>query len=135
MESNTKLKVSYIISAIDRRSNILDPLNYKLILTDDLKIPSRIVDELKGTDSHFNTLKNIHDEYVKYSYDYPIKMLCGFRTLDDICEVTYITSLNYIPGLNKSGRIISIGEMQDNNIFIEEYYGELFVKFGGKTFA
>lgn len=133
MESNTKLKISYIISVVDYRKKY-EPTDFKWVLDDESRVPSKIINKV-GKDSHFTSLKEIHDQYIKYDFDYVNKTLCGFRTFDDICEVSYITSINYVPNLNKAGRIIAIGELQDFNIFIEDYYGELFAKFGGKAFA
>lgn len=132
MESNT-IKISHIISVTDRRYNKSNANYLKIILDNDLKIPSLTLDVVEA-DCHSKALDSLCRTYLKYDPLYVTKSLCGFRTFDNLCEVIYFSSVNYMLGLNQSGRIFSLGEIQEQQIEIEEFYGKLFTELSGRTY-
>lgn len=129
----TKIKISYIISVTDRRYSKADSNYLKLILDNNLKIPSVTLDVIEA-DGHMRALESLCGQYLKYDPSYLSKSLCGFRTFDNLCEVIYFSSVNYMLGLNKTGRIFSLGEIQEQQIEIEDYYGKLFTEHSGRTY-
>lgn len=136
MESNSiKLKVSYIFISLNRKRAIFQDI-IQLLLTEDLKIPSVTINNLKDFNDPIEMLKGIHEDYLKYSFDFVIERLAKIRFIDhNICEVTYIASLNYIPGFNKKGRVFSLNELVKQNIDIEEYYGEIISRNSSNIFG
>jgi hypothetical protein len=129
-----ELKITYIISAIDKSKNITDPRYLNILLDENKQPPSLIIKAFFGK-SEKDYLKSIHDTYLKYHYEFVSKTLCGFRKIDfNKAEVVYLTAVDYFPDINKSGEFFNIAEIQDQNILLEEYYGELFFRFGSGTF-
>lgn len=121
------VKISYLIVAFDR--NNITKSNVKLLLRDDFSIPYVIIDNLGGKDP-LDFLKVLHEEYVEYDFDFPYKTLCGVRFVENTCEITYLITLNYVPSMNKKGRLFSFAEIQEREIEIEDYYGEYFAQSG-----
>lgn len=132
MELDTVIKLSYIISVNDIRKNLMNLADKMLILTEDRCIPSAWIDNFEDS-AHLETLKKLNNDYLKYDFEYVKPILGDFRIKDGIPEVTYVANVIYNPGLNKRGRLMSISEINNNNILIEDYYGKIFVKFGGKV--
>lgn len=133
MEFN-KLKISYLVVALDKTLTNVNKSYLKLLLTDDLSVPSIIIDDISNFESPLEALRRLHDEYIKYNFEFPIKQLCDVRFVGNICEITYLITLNYVPKMNKKGRLFSLREIQERNIEIEEYYGKNFVKSGANIF-
>jgi hypothetical protein len=129
-----ELKITYIVSAIDRSKNITDPRYLSILLDENKQPPSSTIKAFFGK-SETDYLRSIHEKYLKYHYEYVSKTLCGFRKIDfNKAEVVYLATVEYFPDINKSGEFFNIAEIQDQNILLEEYYGELFFKFGSGTF-
>jgi hypothetical protein len=135
MEHGTiKLKVTYLVVALDKYKKNIDRSYFKLLLSEKDEVLSRTVFSLNGPDVEKDILKDIHSKYLNYDFDYVYKNLCGFRTFEGMCEACYITTVNYIPDFYKSGNLYTLDEIQERNILIEEYYGELFTRHGSRTF-
>jgi hypothetical protein len=129
-----KLKVSYLVVALDKRKAAIDRSYLKLLFDENDEVISRTVSSLPGKDAEKQILKELHSQYINYDFDYVYKTLCGFRTFQDLCEVCYITNVNYMPDFYKAGNLYTLDEIQERNILIEEYYGELVTKFRTHTF-
>lgn len=129
------LKISYLIAAVRRDKQVTDPHYLNILLNNDKQVPSKTIKAFIGETDEVDILKEIHSEYLNYHFEYVHKMLCGFRKLDaKNIEVCYITTVNYLPDINKNGEIYSLDDIQNENILLEEYYAELFFKFGPSTF-
>lgn len=129
-----ELKITYIITALDKSKQINDPRYLNILLDEFNCIPSISIKAFLGNDEE-HYLKQIHDSYLKYHFEYVTKSLVGFRkTGYASCEVVYMCSVDYLPDIVKSGSFYNLSEIQDSNILIEEYYGECFFKFGAGTF-
>lgn len=134
MEPSTlKLKVTYLVVALDKTKQNIDRNYLKLLLDNNNEVPSKTVCSV-STDDNVKILKELHNEFLNYDYGYVYKTLAGFRIIDNTCEVCYIATMNYIPDFYKSGNVYTLNEIQDRNILIEEYYGEIFAKFGSRSF-
>lgn len=132
--SPIKLKVSYLVVALDKHKGNTDRSYLRLLLSENNEVLSRTADILPELDFDKKLLKELHSQYVRYDYDYVYKSLCGFRTFENLCEVCYICNVHYMPDFYKSGNLYSLDEIQDRNILIEEYYGELFTRFRTAAF-
>lgn len=129
-----KLKVTYLVVALDKRKAAIDRSYLKILLTETNEVLSRTVLTIPGKDAEKQILKELHSQYINYDFDYVYKTLCGFRTSENLCEVCYITNVNYMPDFYKAGNLYTLDEIQERNILIEEYYGELVTKFRTHTF-
>lgn len=129
-----KLKVTLLVSAIDRTRRNTDRSYMKILLNDESKVLSKTV-SFVGFNDHLQVLRELHSQYINYDFEYTQKLLCNFRTLENnICEVIYVVTVNYIPDFFKAGRVYTLDEIQERGILIEEYYGELFGQFGPTSF-
>lgn len=129
------LKISYLIASLKREKQITDPHYLNILLDDNKEIPYKIVKAFIGEQDEIDVLKEIHNQYLHYHFEYVHKMLCGFRKIDaKTIEVCYITTVNHLPDMNKAGEVYSLDDIQNEKILLEEYYAELFFKFGPSTF-
>jgi hypothetical protein len=128
------IKISYLISALDKTKAITDPRYLNILLDENRNIPSLTIKSFLGK-TEIDYLLSLHNKYLNYHFEYVQKMLGGFRKIDfNTGEVTYVCAVDYYPGINKAGDFFNIAEIQDQNILLEEYYGELFFRFGSGTF-
>lgn len=124
-----KLRLSYLICAIDKNKKYHDRDYIRIFLNREKEIPSITLEKFDKDDKEI--LKELHSKYVKYDFDFYPKILCGFRILDeDICEVCYLITIRYLNGVEQNGSFYTLEQIQEKNILLEEYYGELFFKFG-----
>lgn len=124
-----KLKLSIIFKIRDQRYSIADPSFFSILLDDELKVPSITISNIENDKDFY--LKKLYEDFVKFSFDFPQKTLADCRFIDyNICELTYICNLLYMKGFNKKGKVLSLKELQERNIDLEEYYGTTFSKFG-----
>lgn len=129
-----ELTISYLIAATDKSKAVTDPRYLNILLDDNKQIPCTNIKAFFGK-SEIDYLKEIHSKYLNYHFEYVHKILCGFRKLEfNKAEVSYLCSVDYYPGIHKLGEFYNIAEIQQQNILLEEYYGELFFKFGSGTF-
>lgn len=124
-----KLKLSYLICAIDKNKKYHDRDYMRIFLNKSKEIPNIILE--KFNQDNKDILKQVHINYIKYDFDFYPKILCGFRILDEeTCEVCYLTTIRYLSGVEQNGSFYTLEQIQEKNILLEEYYGELFFKFG-----
>ena len=129
-----ELKITYIITALDKTRQVNDPRYLNILLDEFNSMPSLSIKSFLANDEEYY-LKKIHDCYLKYHFEYVTKSLVGFRrTGPSSCEAIYMCSVDYFPDIIKSGSFYNLSEIQNSNILIEEYYGECFFKFGAGTF-
>lgn len=127
-----KLKLSYLICAVDKNKKYHDRDYLRIFLNKDKEVPSKLIETFETDEK--TTLKELHSQYLKYDFDFYPKSLCGFRILDkDICEICYLITVRYLGGIEQNGSFYTIEQIQEKNILLEEYYGELFFKFGQST--
>lgn len=130
-----QLKITYLIAAIDRNRPVTDLKYLNILLDENQQVPSTTVKAFIGDKDEIDTLKELHDKFLNYHFEYVHKMLCGFRKIDQkTVEIVYICTVNYFPGIQKAGDIYTLQDIQEENILLEEYYGEIFFKFGPSTF-
>lgn len=128
MESCGKIKVrlTLLINIVDRSKNPRDPRYLKILLDND-QPPSVDLDSINNDED----LKFLNDKYLKYDISFTEKILAGSRCVgENILELVYVTTLSYLPGLNKAGTIYTTQELQDRNISIDEYYERALRRFG-----
>lgn len=126
-----KLKITYLIGAINRGAAPSDRSYLRILVDEDGKPPSKYI----TTKDEHETLKSLHNEYINYHFEYTSRLLCGFRKVDtEEFEICYISTVNYLPDFYKKGTVGSFSSLADRNILVEEYYANLFSKFGTTTF-
>jgi hypothetical protein len=124
-----QIKISYLVAAIDKNRKANDQKYLYLFFTKDNEIPSITVDKFEKNE--YDILRQIHESYIKYDFNFYPKILCGFRVLDhDKCEISYLTTIKYMSDSIQNGSLYTLDQIQEKNILLEEYYGELFFKFG-----
>jgi len=124
-----RMKISYLVAAVDKSKKATDHDYLRIFFNKNHQIPSVVIDNFEKEE--YDILKDIHCEYVKYSFGFYPTMLCGFRVLDeDTCEICYVTTIKYMNDATKNGYIYTLEQIQEKNILLEEYYGELFFRFG-----
>lgn len=120
------ITISYLISSTDKNKKITDPDYFKILL-DDEKVPS-------FTFSIFNKdeisiLKELHEQYLHCDFLFYPKNLSGFRIINDTnCEICYFTNIQFFKNVTKKGKWYTLSDIQEQNILLEEYYGELFYR-------
>lgn len=125
-----KIKISYLISAADISKKCSDPNYLKIFLTNEHEVPHICLDKTDKDET--DLLKELHSKYLKCDFSfYPIN-LSGFRFLDgETCEVCYNVAIRYFSNVATNGRWYTLEEIQNNNILLEEYYGELYFRTRG----
>lgn len=125
-----KLKISYLISAVDVSKKCSDPDYLKIFLDNKKEVPNVILEQTSVDET--SILKELHSKYLKCDFSfYPI-LLTGFRFLDsDTCEVCYNVTVRYFSNVIMNGSWYTLEEIQNNNILLEEYHGELYFKSRG----
>lgn len=124
-----KIIISYLVAAVDKTKKATDHDYLRIFFTKNNEIPNKSLDRFDKEE--YDILKEIHCEYVKYDFDFYPKMLCGFRIInEDTCEICYLTTIKYISDATQNGFLYTLEQIQEKNILLEEYYGELFFKFG-----
>lgn len=125
-----KVKISYLISAVNISKKCSDPDYLKIFLNNNKEVPN-IVIETTDKDE-MSVLKELHNHYLKCDFSfYPIS-LTGFRFLDsETCEVCYNVTVRHFANIATNGSWYTLAEIQQNNILLEEYYGELYFRFRG----
>tara|TARA_R110000824_G_scaffold395873_1_gene596905 strand:+ start:1131 stop:1523 length:393 start_codon:yes stop_codon:yes gene_type:complete len=125
-----KLRITYLVAAIDRDIGTTDPSYLKVLVDEDGKPPSKYI----TTKDESETLKSLHSEYINYHFEYASRLLCGFRKLNaEEFEVCYASTVSYLPDFNKKGIVGSFSSLFERGILVEEYYADLFSKFGATS--
>lgn len=114
-------KITWIVIAKDRNKKILDQnlilLDEENVITKDLNFGSDINDEFKSLSS----------KYIKYNEKFVKPELVDVVSVNKnniICEIIYISVINYITNVNKAGTFYSLEELETRNIKIDERYGK-----------
>ncbi len=115
-----KVKISLVIIFADQSCQQTD-VNYYKILLDNNKIISKELDIF--TPDMDNVIKDIFENYMKVSFEWPIKYLSDCRKINDTIEITYSCKMPFIKDSIKNGNIVNIQEF--NNLYTEEYYGKI----------
>ncbi len=124
-----KLKLSYLICAIDKNKRYHDRDYIRIFLNKETKIPSITLEKFDKDDKEI--LKELHSQHIRYDFDFYPKILCGFRILDvETCYLFYLITIRYLSGVEQNGSFYTLEQIQEKNILLEEYHGELFFKFG-----
>ena len=129
MESSGQIRVliTLLVNVVDRTKPQIDPRYNKLLLDGDDPIQTLLTDI--EPDEHEHALKGLFQSYIKY--EWVDCHLAGARSLaSSILELVYVTNLNYLPGMNKSGTIYTYEELQNRKIIIDEYYERALRQFG-----
>lgn len=112
---------------VDKTKLPSDSRYLKILLENDC-VPSELVSDGQDIDL---ILADINDKYLKYDSIFIKKSLAGLRYIGlDTYEAIYISTIAYVPGLNKGGTIYSFEELNERNIKIDEYYEQSIAKFG-----
>lgn len=120
------IKISYLISSFDKNKKQTDP-NYFKILLDNKNIPSLTLSNF-DTDE-ISILKQLHEQYLNCDFSFYPKNLSGFRIIGEKeCEICYCINIQFFKNIAKSGEWYTLNDIQENNILLEEYYGELFYR-------
>jgi hypothetical protein len=126
-----KLKVTWLVSIVDKSRAPDDPRYAKLLLDSESPI-SITLEEISNINL---VLTRLNEKFLKYDDKFIIKSLAGFRTLEEnLCEAVYVSVLNYVPGLNKDGTIYSLEELQQRNISIGDYYERAIIRHGSGAY-
>lgn len=124
-----KVKISLIPLFADQSYQQTD-INYYKILLDDNKIISK---EINIFAPDIDTLlKDLFEEYIKISFEWPLKYLGDCRKINDTIEITYSCRSPYIKDSFKRGNVVNIKEF--NNLYTEEYYGKIISAGASRTF-
>ena len=125
-----KLKISYLIAAVDVSKKCSDPDYLKIFLDNKKEVPNIVLEQTNADET--SILKELHSKHLKCDFlFYPIS-LTGFRFLDsDTCEVCYNVTVRYFSNVIMNGSWYTLEEIQNNNILLEEYHGELYFKSRG----
>jgi hypothetical protein len=124
-----KIRICYLIGAIDKNKRYHDTDYLKIFLNQDYEVPSITLENFDNNEQEI--LEELHKKHLKYDFDFYPKTLCGFRILDkDICEICYLIIVKHIGGVEINGSFYTLEQIQEQNILLEEYYGELFFRFG-----
>ncbi len=124
-----KLKLSYLICAIDKNKQYHDKDYIRIFLNKDYEVPNVIIENFDKDEIEF--LKELHEKYLKYDFNFYPKILSGFRVLDSCtCEICYTITVKYLGGVEQNGKFYTLEQIQEKNILLEEYHGELLFKFG-----
>ena len=122
-----KLKVALIMVIVDKTKLPSDERYLKILLENE-NIPCQLISD--GQDIE-EIITEISNKYLKYDSSFINKSLAGLRYLGlDTYEAIYISTIAYVPGLNKGGTIYSFEELNERNIKIDEYYEQSIAKFG-----
>lgn len=78
-------------------------------------------------------LQELYEEYIKISYDWPLKELIDCRKNNSNIEIIYLCRMPFIKDCNKSGKIININEFFSSQT--DEYYGEIISTYSPRTFG
>jgi hypothetical protein len=125
MESDQiKVKISYLVVGVEK---MREKMRFYMLLDNDLVVPHAIMDRLDKSPEEY--LRSLHDEYVEYSFDFLTKDLASVRFVENICEIVYLVNVNYVPRMNKKGRLFTLEELEEREIEIEDYYGRQVIKF------
>jgi hypothetical protein len=120
-----KVKITLIVTSHDNRYGILNPNRVKLLVCEDLSMPSKYL----GSDNEDETLRSICSKHLNYHYDWLIKDLIAFRKMNNSeSEVVYLTTIPSMDGCHKMGNFYSAEQI--DNLEIDSYYVQLVSKFG-----
>lgn len=122
-----QLKITFLVIAVDRRKPVTDSGYFKILLSDDSTIISKNETESKPIEG---ILRELHDKYIVYSYEYTYRILSDFRNIPGGYEVVYTTLTQYVPDFNKAGRLYTPQEIKERHIQIDEYYRQLIARSG-----
>lgn len=116
-----KVKLTLILSQQNINLDFENTEYFKFFVTDNKKLPSKYI----STKNEIETLKEIFSEYFNIYFDWANINLVNFRKFSlDTCEAVYACKIkSTIIGLNKSGKFISMHDVQSLNI--EDFYGEI----------
>lgn len=125
-----KIKITLLLGQIDKRRSINDESYFKLHLTNKNEFPSRLI----HSKDEKQTLREICEEYFNIDFDWLKIHIADFRILtinnERIGEVVYITYVPEILGIVKSGKLVSESYLKEQNINIEDFYGQIFTRKG-----
>lgn len=116
-----KAKTTLLIIFADNSCDLTDPNYYKILLDENKKIIEKPIGIF--TESVEKNMKDSFEEYLKISYDWPLKQLSDCRKRGDEIEITYCCKMPFIRDGVKNGTLVNIKEF--NTLYTEDYYGKI----------
>lgn len=123
---NKKLKVK-ITLVLSFKNNNFAPFEdgFYSILLDNLSIPSIIIEE-PPKEGVSEVIKNLLSNYINYDTDF-IKLDIQDCYFDDNCiELVFCCNLLFISGVVKNGSLMTMKDLVDRKIDIDERYRQCF---------
>ncbi len=122
-----KVKITFIILKKDNNVSVTSDSHLKVYLDDDYQFPSRYI----STKDQYETLKEIHEDYLNVDFDWIKKDLFSFEVLNyQECEVIYLACLPQINEAEKTGSFYSLTELSDIGIKLRPNYERAIFKRG-----
>jgi len=117
-----KIKITLIVSKIQKGVPFNHPQFFQIYLTDDNQFPRGYM----STKDVNQTLSDLFSKHFHIDFDWMVTKLSGFRKIDDgEVEVTYVSYMSEVLGSNKSGDFFSSEDIKSRNIEIDPYYEKL----------
>ncbi len=125
-----KVKITFIILKKDNNVSVTSDSHLKVYLNDDYEFPSRYI----STKNQYETLKEIHKDYLNVDFDWIKKDLFSFEVLNNQeCEVIYLACLPQINEAEKTGSFYTLSELSDIGIELRPNYERAIFKRGRST--
>ncbi len=125
-----KVKITFIILKKDNNVSVTSDSHLKVYLDDDYQFPSRYI----STKDQYETLKEIHEDYLNVDFDWIKKDLFSFEVLNNQeCEVIYLACLPQINEAEKTGSFYTLSELSDIGIELRPNYERAIFKRGRST--
>jgi hypothetical protein len=125
-----KVKITFIILKKDNNVSVTSDSHLKVYLDDDYEFPSRYI----STKNQYETLKEIHKDYLNVDFDWIKKDLFSFEVLNNQeCEVIYLACLPQINEAEKTGSFYTLSELSDIGIELRPNYERAIFKRGRST--
>ena len=125
-----KVKITFIILKKDNNVSVTSVSHLKVYLDDDYQFPSRYI----STKDQYETLKEIHEDYLNVDFDWIKKDLFSFEVLNNQeCEVIYLACLPQINEAEKTGSFYTLSELSDIGIELRPNYERAIFKRGRST--
>ena len=122
-----KVKITFIILKKDNNVSVTSDSHLKVYLDDDYEFPSRYI----STKNQYETLKEIHKDYLNVDFDWIKKDLFSFEVLNNQeCEVIYLACLPQINEAEKTGSFYTLSELSDIGIELKSNYERAIFKRG-----
>lgn len=121
MDIEYKVSVVLIPIFADRSSPQSSFDYYKILIDDDNQVLKKRIDGFhKDID---NCVNDLYNDFIKISYEWPIKELIDCKKRDKEIEVIYIIKMPYFKNINKLGKVVNIQEF--TSLITDEYYNEI----------